>query len=141
MIFNQINKNKFLNIFIFLFLLTLIIISHYSSITSYFTVISGKIEGKSSKNNQIDNNTYVIRELSLLLTQAVNRIGKLSCQLNEKKDDVSLNGGWCSKISGKDSQLHMTDNNLAKKISQYLKGKKVASFGDGPGKKLLEKYI
>ena len=136
MIFSQINKNKFLNIFIFLLMLTLIIISHYSSITSYFTGISEKIEKSSKNSNQIDNNTYVLRELSLLLTQAVNQVGKLSCKLNEKKDDVSLNGGWCSKISGKDSQLHMTDNNLAKKISQYLKGKKVASFGDGPGKKI-----
>ena len=73
----------------------------------------------------------IITELSLLLNQASNKIGKLSCKLS---DDVSENGGWCSKISGKNSPLHLTDTPMAIVLSEYLKGKRVASFGDGPGK-------
>ena len=73
----------------------------------------------------------IITELSLLLNQASNKIGKLSCNLS---DDVSENGGWCSKISGKNSAQHATDVPIAGALSEYLKGKRVASFGDGPGK-------
>ena len=73
----------------------------------------------------------IITELSLLLNQASNKIGKLSCKLS---DDVSENGGWCSKISGKNSPQHVTDTPMAIALSEYLKGKRVASFGDGPGK-------
>ncbi len=73
----------------------------------------------------------IIAELSLLLNQASNKIGKLSCKLS---DDVSENGGWCSKISGKNSPQHATDVPVAVALSEYLKGKRVASFGDGPGK-------
>ena len=80
--------------------------------------------------NTLQDNT--IKRLSLLLNQASNKIGKLSCQLN---DDVSERGGWCSKISGKNSTQHRTDVKLAIALSKYLTGKRVASFGDGPGKK------
>ena len=74
----------------------------------------------------------IISELSeILLNQASNKIGKLSCKLS---DDVSENGGWCSKISGKNSPQHLTDTPMAIALSEYLKGKRVASFGDGPGK-------
>lgn len=73
-----------------------------------------------------------IKELSFLLNLASNKIGKLSCNIS---DDVSENGGWCSKISGKNSPQHATDLPLALELSKYLKGKRAASFGDGPGKK------
>jgi len=79
-------------------------------------------------NNRQEEN--IIKTLSLLLNQASNKIGKLSCKLS---DDVSENGGWCSKISGKNSSQHVTDVPLALSLSKYLKGKRVASFGDGPG--------
>ena len=89
-------------------------------------------------NNQFFKSTIVCnkqeltsRKLSLLLNQASNKIGKLSCKLSN--DNVSENGGWCSKISGKNSSHHATDVPLAKALSKYLKGKRVASFGDGPG--------
>ena len=75
-----------------------------------------------------------IKKLSLLLNQASNKIGKLSCKLN---DDVSERGGWCSKISGKNSSQHVSDVPLANALSKYLTGKRVASFGDGPGKYFL----
>ena len=38
------------------------------------------------------------REMSMLLQNAMRNIGQLSCNLS--KIDVSINGGWCSKISG-----------------------------------------
>ena len=134
----MLSKNKLL---IFLFLLASISIishhyfissNHYSKITSYFN-IPEKLKDF-IKEEKPFNNTHLLKELSKLLTQAVNQVGKLSCQLNNKSDGVSLNGGWCSNISGKSSHLHLTDTSLAIKISKYLKGKRVASFGDGPGK-------
>ena len=73
--------------------------------------------------------------LSKLLTKSAQRFGQLSCKVNE----VSSNGGWCSKISGKNSSHHVTDTGLAKALSDYLVGKRVASFGDGPGK--YKEYI
>jgi hypothetical protein len=41
--------------------------------------------------------------------------------------------GWCSRISGRKSNKHGTDETLVKSLSQFLAGKRVASFGDGPG--------
>ena len=89
-----------------------------------------KIRSDASCSN-ISYNDETIKELSLLLNQASNNIGKLSCKIS---DDVSANGGWCSKISGRNSSQHATDTVLALELSKYLKGKRVASFGDGPGK-------
>jgi hypothetical protein len=81
--------------------------------------------------SDISEKDKTIKELSFLLNLASNKIGKLSCNIS---DDVSENGGWCSKISGKSSPQHATDSQLALELSKYLKGKRVASFGDGPGK-------
>ena len=87
-----------------------------------------------------DDSNEKLSEMSRLLNEAMNKVGQLSCQLS--KNEVSDNGGWCSKISGKDSPQHMTDVPLSKALSKFLSGKKVASFGDGPGvyKELLLKY-
>lgn len=73
----------------------------------------------------------IIQSLSILLNEAMNNIGKLSCKIS--KIDVSQNGGWCSKLSGKNSIEHRTDYKLAAYLSNLLAGKCVASFGDGPG--------
>jgi hypothetical protein len=86
---------------------------------------------ETTKDENVEELELRIKKLSLLLNQASNKIGRLSCQLS---DDVSENGGWCSKISGKNSPQHATDFALARELSNYLKGKRVASFGDGPGK-------
>ena len=53
--------------------------------------------------------------------------------------DVSPHGGWCLSAGSKNSSEHKTDSNFAKGLSKFLKGKAVASFGDGPGfiRKLL----
>jgi len=69
--------------------------------------------------------------MSRLLNKAMNRVGQLSCEIS--KIDVSQNGGWCSTISGKNSTQHLTDYALAKFLSEFLRDKHVASFGDGPG--------
>ncbi|BFZ02618.1 hypothetical protein BsWGS_05657 [Bradybaena similaris] len=52
---------------------------------------------------------------------------------------VSENGGWCAEASAPNSSSHMMDKNFAKAVSKFLKGKVVASFGDGPG--TYKKYI
>ena len=99
--------------------------------TSPKTIIT---PSKSVSIDEIDEKNELIKELSLLLNQASNQIGKLSCKLS---DDVSEKGGWCSKISGKNSSQHATDLPLSKALSTFLKDKNVGSFGDGPGKKTL----
>ena len=88
----------------------------------------------------VNDNDERLYDLSKILNQAMGKIGQLSCQLS--KNEVSDNGGWCSKISGKNSSEHKTDVPLSKALSKFLSGKKVASFGDGPGvyKELLLKY-
>ena len=97
---------------------------------------------KSNSIPEIDDpeSKHIIKELSVLLNQASNKIGQLSCQLSA--NEVSDSGGWCSKISGKNSSEHMTDKKLSKALSKFLVGKRVASFGDGPGvyKELLLSY-
>ncbi|CAG0911541.1 unnamed protein product, partial [Cyprideis torosa] len=40
---------------------------------------------------------------------------------------------WCAELSGKDSGFHGYNEPLAKALSTFLAGKRVASFGDGPG--------
>lgn len=42
-------------------------------------------------------------------------------------------GGWCEAASTEKGGQHMTDMKLIKELSQFLQGKTVASFGDGPG--------
>ena len=91
------------------------------------------------KLNECDYNNK-LTEMSRLLNEAMNKVGQLSCLLSP--DEVSDNGGFCSKISGKNSSEHLTDTYLAKALSNFLLGKNVASFGDGPGiyKELLLEY-
>ncbi len=72
-----------------------------------------------------------IKYLSRALNEALKQIGRLSC--NSSTDNVSSHGGWCKNISGINSTFHQTDFNLAAEFSEFLKGKHVASFGDGPG--------
>jgi hypothetical protein len=81
--------------------------------------------------------------MSELLRDAMQKIGRLTCeQQPENSDQVSVNGGWCQNFSGRNSSTHKTDLDLAKELSHFLHGKRVASFGDGPGvyKELLLKW-
>lgn len=52
---------------------------------------------------------------------------------------ISANGGWCAQTSGTNSSSHVWDQGLSKALSTFLKGKSVASFGDGPG--LYKKHL
>lgn len=74
-------------------------------------------------------------DLSIKLNNAYQIIGKLNCKL---KDDITTSGGWCSTASNTE---HRADEKFAIGLSDFLKNKHVASFGDGPGyykQKLLE---
>jgi len=79
----------------------------------------------------VKNKDETIETMSLLLNEAMNRIGQLSCKISE--NEVSQNGGWCSKISVNNSSQHLTDEYLARYMSKFLKGNTVGSFGDGQG--------
>lgn len=59
-------------------------------------------------------------KLSLLLTQIVRKLGQESCNLSSI--DVSVNGGWCANISGKNSTEHVFDADLAVDIGVFLAG-------------------
>lgn len=94
--------------------------------------------------------------MSRLLTNATKKLGKLSCLFST--NDVSKNGGWCASISRPNSSYYYSEGKLAREIGRFLagmspgivcfnyinvlyfrfflsvlKGKRVASFGDGPG--------
>uniref|UniRef100_A0A0B7A272 Uncharacterized protein n=1 Tax=Arion vulgaris TaxID=1028688 RepID=A0A0B7A272_9EUPU len=52
---------------------------------------------------------------------------------------VSENGGWCAATSSAESTDHMWDKSFSTALSNFFKGKVVASFGDGPG--LYKKHL
>ena len=62
-------------------------------------------------------------------------LGKQECNSGA----VSGSDGWCKNDNSVDSKEYQTDFQLAEYLSQFLKGKHVGSFGDGPG--LYKKYI
>ena len=74
-------------------------------------------------------------DLSILLNKEKQKLGQLQCYTGV----VSGSGGWCKNDSSVDSKEHMTDYKLAKYLSNFLTGKRVGSFGDGPG--LYKKYL
>jgi hypothetical protein len=89
------------------------------------------LQPTSSQSSCDDKSSAKLIEMSKLLNQAMHRVGRLSCEISQ--DQVSQNGGWCSKISGRNSSQHLTDTYLAQELSTLLRGKRVVSFGDGPG--------
>ncbi|CAG0908167.1 unnamed protein product [Cyprideis torosa] len=58
---------------------------------------------------------------------------KFQINSNQAKFQTSSSGGWCAEFSGKHSGHHVFDEPLAKALSTFFAGKRVASFGDGPG--------
>ena len=62
-------------------------------------------------------------------------LGKQECNSGA----VSGSDGWCKNDNSVDSKEHQTDFELAEYLSQFLKGKHVGSFGDGPGR--YKKFI
>lgn len=87
-------------------------------------------ERESEKKRQLRDRALIF-DLSSRLNTAMKTIGQLNCNIS--KEEVSDNGGWCSRLSGRNSPLHLTDQSLASAISDFLANKTVASFGDGPG--------
>jgi hypothetical protein len=66
-------------------------------------------------------------DLSSRLHGAYQIIGRLNCKLN---DNITSSGGWCSTASNTE---HRADEKFASGLSNFLKNKHVASFGDGSG--------
>ncbi|XP_053392167.1 uncharacterized protein LOC128554876 [Mercenaria mercenaria] len=69
--------------------------------------------------------------LSKLLNIKQQEIGQQECQ---RRKTTSENGGWCEKQSKEKGGKHMTDRQLVPTLIQFLKGKYIGSFGDGPGR-------
>ena len=77
------------------------------------------------------NNNRILADLSIKLNQAIKKIAMNDCQNSPK--NASFRGGWCAEDSGKNSTQHIHDKLLSNALSQYFKGKRVVSFGDGQG--------
>jgi len=80
---------------------------------------------------------YQRNELSYLLNKQRQMVGQLEC--THVLNNISSSGAWCKNESLPTSSEHITDYKLAKQLSNYLRGKRVGSFGDGPG--LYKKYF
>ena len=61
-----------------------------------------------------------LKELSFILAKKMQQLGQLSCEI--AKDETSLNGGWCAKISAANSSEHRTDEKFAMWLNNFLKG-------------------
>ena len=93
-----------------------------------------------NQDNQIlpeKNVLYQRNELSYLLNKQRQIVGQLEC--TRGFHNISSSGAWCRNESLPTSSRHMTDFKLKKQLSKYLSGKRVGSFGDGPG--LYKKYF
>lgn len=72
--------------------------------------------------------------LSKQLNELNKKSGQKDCEVMKQKDEkTSSSGGWCFNESKENSNQHVTDLKLVTELSIFLEGKKVASFGDGPG--------
>ncbi|KAL3862467.1 hypothetical protein ACJMK2_008431 [Sinanodonta woodiana] len=88
---------------------------------------------------------HILKEQRNYASREVNKLkrllGQIQCQtISEESTKTSHTGGWCSQESKEDSGRHWTDKDLAMALAELFKGKRVASFGDGPGryKQLIE---
>ena len=134
-------KNIHILIYIGVLALLLILLGIYSSseqqIKDYGPMIKNKqleivMNSRLSQKDmqkELFNKERIIKQLSERLKDSQQKIGQLNCNQNAKSDS----GGWCQRISGASSKEHVTDENMVKYLSNFLKGKEVASFGDGPG--------
>jgi len=59
-------------------------------------------------------------------------LSQKECESN--RIEVAASGGWCAKTSTENGGQHKTDTALVPVLAKFLQGKKVASFGDGPGR-------
>jgi len=116
-------RYKNTNFIIIIFLITINIIQYFNNSYKSEIIFSNEIlNGKENKN---------LVDLSIKLHKVLQVKGQLECE--KSSNEVSKSGGWCSKISGRNSSQHLFDTQLAKALSSFLEQKTVASFGDGPG--------
>ena len=76
----------------------------------------------SKTNSGCNNEKTKLFESSKLLNDAMKKIGQMSCKNSSKQ--VSTNGGWCSQISGLNSNFHIFDSSFADGIGRLLVGEK-----------------
>ena len=97
-------------------------------------------------NDKVENIQKLINarnQLSFLLNQEKMKSGQLECNSREKshagrgklEEQISLSGGYCQEEGSieKRNNTKMLDTELAKHVSNFLKGQSVGAFGDGPG--------
>ncbi|XP_045215772.1 uncharacterized protein LOC123566020 [Mercenaria mercenaria] len=71
-------------------------------------------------------------KLSKELNEQRRKLGQQECE-RDANQHTNTAGGWCRNSSMEDGGQHMTDLPLVKGLSEFLRGKTVGSFGDGPG--------
>lgn len=73
--------------------------------------------------------------VSRLLNAKQQKLGQMECEkLAGQKVATSDTGGWCENSSKENGGKHMTDQRLVPVLIEFLSGKFVGSFGDGPGR-------
>ena len=80
---------------------------------------------------------YQRNDLSYLLNKQRQMVRQLEC--TQDLNNISSSGAWCKNESLPTSSQHITDYKIAKQLSNYLRGKRVGSFEDGP--ELYKKYF
>ena len=106
-------------------------------ISKYVNIIS---KGKKDKLAEKKLHRYISQrnELSRRLNEMSQLAAKKSCEVKKlkkpspKQTHVSLTGGWCEQTNPKIIQERAA-HDLTYAMSAFLKGKRVGSFGDGPG--------
>ena len=102
---------------------------NYEELEIKFKAIESKLKELENKygervsnkySQRIENSEEKLKELSLILKDKLQQLGQLSCKI--VKDETSVNGGWCAKISGVGGGQHMTDLKLVSFLSSFLKG-------------------
>lgn len=73
--------------------------------------------------------------ISRLLNLKQQKLGQIECEkIKSEAVATSETGGWCSKSSTETGGNHMTDMKLVPALIEFLSGKYIGSFGDGPGR-------
>lgn len=84
-----------------------------------------------TKNHLVDQIAKTRNELSKQLNQMSKKIGQMQCE--KHTNGVNEHGGWCKDLGKESSREHKTDTKILPALSDLMQGKRVGSFGDGPG--------
>ncbi|CAL1543170.1 unnamed protein product [Lymnaea stagnalis] len=120
---------------IFLIVLFLTAAIHHvcssSDVSSYFSIGFRGVPDNLAKRMKYQRDT-----ISFQLNNLMKLYGQQNCQIHKLTMTdfrISDNGGWCEESSRPGSRLHSWDKGFSIALSEFLKGKTVGSFGDGPG--------